>query len=92
MSLSSGRLYRQLAWWALVNVVAVVAVEVVGHWPGFFAAGAWGEAGVCLLASIVYAWLAVAAVRLRAREGPMLLAVGLIAANWVGLALLDWLI
>jgi hypothetical protein len=31
-------------------------------------------------------------VRHRAGEGPMLLAVGLIAVNWVGLALLDWLI
>lgn len=83
---------RLLGFLAALNLLAVGLVEWLGRLPGGYAAGAWGEMAVCMAASLAYGWLMVSAVRRRAGETVLLCALGLIAANWVGLELLAWLI
>lgn len=84
--------YRLLYWLAGFNLLAVLLVEWLGHLPGRFLIGSWGEMAVCAAASLGYGWVAVAGIRQKAGENILLWALGLIAANWVGLELLDWLL
>jgi len=85
--MGEGLWYRRLGWVVWLNLVAVA---VCGWLASRHVGNGIASAMVCVVVSLVYGWLGIAGVRHKVGEAYILLAVGLMIANWLGFALMDW--